>query len=331
MQAIVYTEYGPPDVLHAQDVATPSPKDNEIRVRVAATPVNYGDLTARNFGNLSPRDFNMPMPLWLPARLSFGVRAPRKPILGSEFAGVVDATGVGVTRFKVGDEVFGYVGQHMGAYAEYLCLPEDGAVALKPRSMTYAEAASVPYGALMALGLLRKVGIQPGQKVLVNGASGGIGSAAVQLAKYWGAEVTGVCSTPRLELVKALGADHVIDYTHQDFTQSGETYDLIFDVLGRSSFARCKGALTPNGVYLLASFKTRQLGEMLWTSVSGSQKVVCALATEKADDLDFIRGLIEAGKFKAIVDRCFPLALAAEAHRYVEQGLKHGAVVMTVR
>lgn len=331
MQAIVYTEYGPPDVLHSQDVATPSPKDNEIRVRVAATPVNYGDLTARNFGNLSPRDFNMPMPLWLPARLSFGVRAPRKPILGSEFAGVLDATGVGVTRFKVGDEVFGYVGQHMGAYAEYLCLPEDGAVALKPRSMTYAEAASVPYGALMALGLLRKVGIQPGQKVLVNGASGGIGSAAVQLAKYWGAEVTGVCSTPRLELVKALGADHVIDYTHQDFTQSGETYDLIFDVLGRSSFARCKGALTPNGVYLLASFKTRQLGEMLWTSVSGSQKVVCALATEKADDLDFIRGLIEAGKFKAIVDRCFPLALAAEAHRYVEQGLKHGAVVMTVR
>lgn len=330
MKAIVYTEYGPPEVLHLQDVATPTPKDNEIRVRVAATPVNYGDMSARNFGNLSPRDFNMPMLLWLPVRLSFGLRTPRKPILGSEFAGVVEATGVDVTRFKVGDEVFGYVGPHMGAYAEYLCLPEGGAVTLKPRNMTYAEAASVPYGALMALGLLRKVGIQPGQKVLVNGASGGIGSAAVQLAKYWGAEVTGVCSTPRLELVKALGADQVIDYTREDFTQSGETYDLIFDVLGRSSFATCKGALTPNGVYLLASFKMRQLGEMLLTSVSGSQKVVCALASEKADDLDFIRGLIEAGKFKAIVDRCFPLAQAAEAHRYVEQGLKHGAVVMTV-
>ncbi|MCW5882112.1 MAG: NAD(P)-dependent alcohol dehydrogenase, partial [Anaerolineae bacterium] len=306
------------------------PKENEIRVRVSAASVNYGDILARDFGNLSPRDFNMPMPLWLPVRLSFGVRTPRKPILGSEFAGVVEAVGASVSRFKAGDRVFGYLGQRMGAYAEYLCLPEDGAVALAPRTMTDAEAAAVPYGALMALGLLRRVGIQPGQRVLVNGASGGIGSAAVQLARYWGAEVTGVCSTPRLAMVTALGADRVIDYTRQDFTQEDQTYDLIFDVLGRSSFARCKRVLKPNGVYLLASFKSRQLGEMLWTSVAGTQTVVCALASEKADDLDFIRQLIEAGKYKTIVDRCFPLAQAAEAHRYVEDGHKQGAVVITM-
>ena len=330
MNATVYTQYGPPEVLHCQAVATPLPTDNEIQVRVSAASVNYGDILARDFGNLSPREFNMPMLLWLPARLSFGVRTPRKPILGNEFAGTVAAVGASVSRFRVGDRVFGYLGPRMGAYAEYLCLPEDGAVALAPRTMTDAEAATVPYGALMALGLLRKVGIQPGQRVLVNGASGGIGSAAVQLAKYWGAEVTGVCSAPRLAMVKALGADRVIDYTRQDFTQQNETYDLIFDVLGRSSFARCKRVLTANGVYLLASFKSRQLGEMLWTSVADSQKVVCVLASEKADDLDFIRQLIEAGKYRAIVDRCFPLAQAAEAHRYVEDGHKQGAVVITM-
>lgn len=330
MKAIIYTQYGPPEVLHLSAVEQPTPRDNEILVRVGATSVNYGDVVARNFGSLSPHDFNMPMPLWLVSRAAFGLRKPRRSILGSEFAGVVAAVGADVNAFKVGDPVFGYLGQRMGAYAEYICMPAHGLVAVKPANMTDAEAAATPYGALMALGLLSHVGIQPGQKVLVNGASGGIGSAAVQLARYWGAEVTGVCSTRNLDMVRALGADHVIDYTRQDFTQDGETYDLIFDVLGKSSFAKCKGSLKPDGFYLLASFKMKALGEMAWTSVSGSQRVVCALAAEKPDNLVLTRHLVEAGKFKTIIDRCYPMEQAAEAHRYVEQGLKHGAVVITV-
>jgi NADPH:quinone reductase-like Zn-dependent oxidoreductase len=218
----------------------------------------------------------------------------------------------------------------MGAYAEYLSMPENGCVAIKPANMTYEEAAVVPYGAIMALNLLRKVNIQPGQKVLVNGASGGIGSAAVQLARYFGAEVTGVCGTPRLEFVKSLGADKVIDYTKEDFTQSGETYDLIFDVLGKGSFSRCKRSLKPNGRYLLASFKMKQLFQMLWTSMIGSQKVICAIAPGSTADLLSVKELIEAGKIKAIIDRRYRLEQTAEAHRYVEEGHKKGNVVITV-
>jgi NADPH:quinone reductase-like Zn-dependent oxidoreductase len=197
--------------------------------------------------------------------------------------------------------------------------------------MTCEEAATVPYGALTALNLLRKVNIQRGQKVLINGASGGIGSAAVQLAKYFGAEVTGVCSTPRLEFVKSLGADKVIDYTKEDFTQNGETYDLIFDILGRSSFSRCKSSLNENGRYLLASFKMKQLFQMLWTSIRGSKKVICALSGEKLEDLLLIKELVEAGKIKSIIDRRYPLEQAAEAHRYIEQGQRTGSVVITLK
>ncbi len=197
--------------------------------------------------------------------------------------------------------------------------------------MSYEEAATVPYGALTALSLLRKVNIQSGQKVLINGASGGIGSAAVQLAKYFGAEVTGVCSTPRLEFVKAIGADKVIDYTQEDFTKNGETYDLIFDILGKSSFSRCKSSLTQNGRYLLASFKMKQLFQMLGTSKIGSKKVICALSSEKVEDLIFIKELVEAGKIKSVIDRCYPLEQTAEAHRYVESGHKKGNVVITVQ
>ena len=331
MKAAVYTQYGPPEVIQLQEVAKPTPQDNEILVRVRATTVNYGDLTARNFKAMTPREFNMPLLLWLPARMSFGFNRPRRGILGSEFAGEVEAVGKGVTRFQKGDPVFGYVGQNMGAYAEYLCVPENGTVALKPANMTYAEAATVPYGGIMALSLLRKADVQPGQKVLVNGASGGIGSAAVQLATaHFGAEVTGVCSTPRLVHVKSLGATEALDYTQEDFTQSGETYDLIFDILGKRSYSQVKDSLTQNGCYLLASFKTRHLLQMLRTSLGGSKKVICAMASESAEDLAFLKELAEAGKIKALIDRRYPLDQAAEAHRYVEEGRKQGHVVITV-
>ena len=331
MKAIVYTKYGSPDVLQLKEIEKPAPKDNEIRIRIYATSVNIGDIWARNFKEITPSKFTMPLPLWLPSRMYFGFTKPRINILGNEFAGEIEAVGKDVKRFEKGDQVFGYRGQSMGANAEYLCMPEEGMVAIKPANMSYEEAAAVPYGALTALSLLRKVNIQPGQKVLVNGASGGIGSAAVQLARFhFGAEVTGVCGTPRLELVKSLGADKVIDYTKEDFTQNGKTYDLIFDILGKSSFSRCKSSLKQNGRYLFASFKMKQIFQMLWTSMIGSKKVICALSSEKVEDLLFIKDLIEAGKIKAVIDRRFPLEQAAEAHRYVETGHKKGSVVITL-
>jgi NADPH:quinone reductase-like Zn-dependent oxidoreductase len=330
MKAIVYTEYGPPDVLQLKEVEKPSPKEDEVLIRIYATSVNYGDIAARNFREISPREFNMPFVFWFLARISFGLRKPRNTILGSEFAGEIESVGKDVKLFREGDQVYGYRGQSMRADAEYLCMPEDGELAIKPANMSYEEAAVVPYGTITALNLLRKVNIQSGQKVLINGASGGIGSAAVQFAKFYGAEVTGVCSTPRIELVKSLGADKVIDYTKEDFTQSGETYDLIFDILGRSSFSRCKSSLKQDGRYLLASFKMRQLVQMLWTSRVGSKKVICALSPEKSGDLIYIKELIEAGTIKAAIDKRFPLEQTAQAHQYVEKGQKKGQIAITV-
>ena len=330
MKAMVYTEYGPPNVLRLKEVEKPAPKDNEILIRVYATSVNIGDIWARNFKEISPRKFTMPLPLWLPSRMYFGFTKPRINILGNEFAGQVESAGKDVKRFRKGDRVFGYRGQSMGTNAEYLCMPENGLVETKPSNMTYEEAATVSYGALTALNLLRKVNIQSGQKILVNGASGGIGSAAVQLAKYYGAEVTGVCATPRLGFVTSLGAERVIDYTKEDFTKNGETYDLIFDILGKSSFSRCKNSLKPNGRYLLASFKMTQLFQMLWTSIIGEKKVICALSSENRKDLTFIKELAEAGKIKSIIDRRFPLEQIPEAHQYVENGQKKGNVVITI-
>ncbi len=330
MKAIVFTEYGSADVLWLKQVVKPTLKENEILVRVRATPVNYGDLTARNFAHLTSREFNMPAPLYLPARIAFGWNKPKVNTLGSELAGDVEAVGSRVTKFRPGDAVFAYVGMNMSANAEYICIPENGAVALKPANMTYEEASALPYGAIMAINILKKGNLQPGKKVLINGASGGIGSIAVQLAKYYGAQVTGVCGTPRQDYVKSLGADKVIDYTKEDFTKNGETYDLILDVLGRSSFARCKNSLNPNGIYLLASFKGRALIDMLWTRLFSRKKVICAMASEKAQDLVFIKELAEAGKVKTLIDKRFPLEQTAEAHRYVEQGHKKGNVVITV-
>lgn len=284
----------------------------------------------RKVGKISRDEFHMPTPLMLPVRLMFGYNKPKNGILGSEFAGIVETVGKNVSLFKQGDPVFGYRGMAMGANAEYLCVPEDSLVTAKPANMTYAEASTIPYGAITALCVLRKGNIQPGHKVLVNGASGAIGSHALQLAKHYGAEVTGVCGTQRMEMVRALGADKVIDYTQEDFTQNGETYDLIIDVLGKSSFSKCKGSLKENGRYLLASFKTKHLFQMAWTSITGGKKVICALASENVEDIVHTRELVEAGEIKTVIDRCYPLAQTAEAHKYVESGQKSGNVVITI-
>jgi NADPH:quinone reductase-like Zn-dependent oxidoreductase len=330
MKAAVCTMYGSPDVLQLKEVKKPAPRDNEVLIRVHATSVNYGDIIARNFKEVSPRKFNMPFLLWLFTKMYFAIGGPKIKILGSEFAGEIESTGKNVRSFKPGDAVFGYLGQNMGAYAEYLCIPEKGCLTTKPANMTHDEAAVVPYGSIMALNLLGKMDIRPGQKVLINGASGGIGSAAIQLAKHFGAHVTGVCGTPRLAYVKSLGADTVIDYSTEDFCRNGESYDLIFDVLGKASFSRCKKSLKKNGRYLCASFKTGKLLQMVWTSLIGGQRVICAIAPGSREDLIAVKGLVEAGKIKAAIDRRFPLEQAAEAHRYVEAGRARGKVVITV-
>lgn len=331
MKAIVYDEYGAPEVLHVTELTKPVPDDHELLIRVHATHVNFGDLLARDFRSVTPRRFNMPALIWVLARLAFGLRKPRRRILGSEFAGEVEAVGAAVTSFRPGDRVFGYRGERMGAYAEYLCMPADGVVALMPANLTFEQAASVPYGAINALNVLRKAKVQPGQRILINGASGAIGSAAVQLAKvHFGAEVTGVCSTAHVELVRSLGADRVIDYTRDDFTRDGETYDAIIDILGKSSFARSKSSLKPHGIHLFVSFKAKQLAQMLWTAIRGGKRVICVLLPEQAADLAVVRDLVEAGRFAAVVDTTFPLEQASSAHRYAEQGPRAGSVAITV-
>ncbi|KAA3613292.1 MAG: NAD(P)-dependent alcohol dehydrogenase [Calditrichaeota bacterium] len=332
MKAIVIDKYGQPEVLQLKKVKKPTPKDNEVLIKIHATSLNFGDITVRNFKSLTPRTFSMPFIFWLFARIAVGIRKPRIKILGSEFAGEIETIGKDVKRFKAGDAVFGYRGMNMGANAEYLCMPETGAVATKPANMTFEEAASVPYGAITALSLLRHTNIKNGQKVLINGASGSIGSAAVQLAKnHFGAVVTGVCGTPRLEFVKSLGAEKVVDYTKEDITDSAESFDLIFDILGKSAFSQCKKLLNENGNYLLASFKMKQLLQMLWTKITGGKKVICALAPETAEDLNFVKELIEAGKIKSIIDKRFPLEEIVDAHRYFESGQKKGNVIISIR
>ena len=331
MKAIIYTEYGEPDVLSIKEVEKPFPKGNEVLIRIRAVSVNYGDLIARNFKNISPKEFNMPLLFWILARFGFGLKKPKIKILGNTFSGEIETIGKDVRQFREGDEVFGYLGEKMGGYAEYLCMPENGIIAVKPSNMTYEEASAVPYGTIMALNLLKRANIQKGQKVLIIGASGGIGSAAVQLAKHhFGAEVTGVCSTTSMEFVQTLGADKVIDYKKEDFTKSTETYTLIFDILGKGSFSSYKPLLKYNGICLFASFKTKKLFQMLWTSIDVGKKVVCALAIPKPEDFIFIKRLVEEGKIRSVIDKCFPLEQTAEAHKYMEAGNKRGNVVIKV-
>ena len=273
----------------------------------------------------------MPLLFCILARFGFGLNNPKRKILGNTFAGQIETIGNDVKQFKEGEQVFGYIGEKMGGYAEYLCMPENGIIAVKPSNMTYEEASIIPYGTIMALNLLKKANIQKGQKVLIIGASGGIGSAAVQLAKHhFDTEVTGVCGTPGLEFVKALGADKVIDYTKEDSIQFEETYDIIFDILGKGSFSQYKKSLKETGVYLLSSFKSKKLLQMLWTSIKGGKKVVCAIATPETEDLIFIKKLVEEGKIKSVIDKCFPLEQTAEAHKYYETVNKRGNIVIKV-
>ncbi|MGZ9222843.1 MAG: NAD(P)-dependent alcohol dehydrogenase [Anaerolineales bacterium] len=325
MKAIVYTEYGPPDVLQLKEVEKPAPKDNEVLIRVHATTVTTGDVNLRGFTFVPPGFGFVP-------RLAFGLRGPRKTILGTEVAGKIEATGKDVTLFKKGDQVFGIGSGNLGAYAEFVCRPEKGALAKKPSNVSYEEAAAIPGGAGTALYFLRDLAkIRPGQKVLINGASGGVGTYAVQLARYYGAEVTGVCSTANVDLVKSLGADNVIDYTKADFRTSGETYDIILDtVVGRTSFSGCRNSLKQNGLYLAVAGGPKEFFQMAWTSIIGGRKVLAGTPVEAKEDLMFLKELAEAGKIKAVIDRCYPLEQTADAHRYVDKGHKRGNVAITV-
>ncbi len=331
MKAIVYTEYGGPEVLHLKEVETPVPKDNEVLIRVCAISINYGDIIARNFKNTAPAAFNMPFLFWLLARFAFGWNKPKRTILGNSFSGEVAEVGNAVKLFRKGDSIFGCSEEKMGAYAGFLCMTENDILAVKPSTMEYDAASAIPYGAVMALNLLKKANLKKGQSVLILGASGSIGSAATQLARhYYNTEVTGVCGTAGVDYVRSLGAATVIDYTKQDFTKNGKTYDLIFDVLGKSSFSQVKSSLNQNGIYLSVSFKLNKLLQMLLTSTTGGKKVVCAMATPKREDLEFVKELVEAGKMKSIIDKCFTLEQTADAHRYYESGDKRGNVIITI-
>jgi len=322
MKAIIFTKYGAPDVLQLTEVAKPTPRDHEVLIRIDAATVTAGDCELRSF--------KIPLFIWLPLRLYMGLRKPRKKILGQELAGEIEAAGKEVKLFRKGDQVFAATGFSFGAYAEYTCLPEEGVLAIKPATMTCEEAAAVPVKGLEALYFLRKENIQSGQKVLIIGAGGSIGTFAVQLAKSFGAEVTGVDSMGKLDMLRSLGADHVIDYTQTDFTANGETYDVIFDVMGKTSFSRTVRSLKPNGRYLLANAGLSQMVRGRWTSMRSSKQVIVGAASEKAEDLNFLKELIEAGKIHSVIDRRYPLEHIAEAHRYVDTGHKKGNVVITV-
>lgn len=323
MKAVVYTEYGSPDVLQLKEVDQPVPGDNEVRIRVYATTVTSEDCSFRKGSPFI-------------ARFATGLMRPHKTIPGTQLAGQIEAVGKDVRRFREGDQVFAASDALFSAYAEFICLPQDGALAIKPSNMSFAESAALCGGELTALAFLRDAArIRAGQKILIIGASGSVGTAAVQLAGYFGAEITGVCSGSNSDLVKSLGTGKVIDYTREDFTSNGQAYDIIFDAVGRSSFLRCRGSLKKGGIYLVTVPSVSILFHMLRTSIAGGKKAKIAFtglrpAAEKRKDLNFLRELIEAGEVKPVIDRSYPLEQAAEAHRYVDKGHKKGNVVLTI-
>lgn len=317
MKAIVYEQYGPPEVLHLKEVEKPTPKDNEILVRIIATAVNIADVRLRK---ADP---------WA-VRLFFGLTKPKKSILGGVFSGEIVEIGKSVAQFKVGDKIFGSTGMNFGAYAEYICLPEDGIFSIKPDKISHEQAATIPFGGTTALHFLKKANIKPGQKVLIYGASGAVGTAAVQLAKYFGAEVTGVCSTSNIEMLKSIGADKVIDYTKEDFTKTGEKYDVIFETVNKLSFSNSIKSLKKQGTLILSASAFSGMLQGLWSSITSGRKVITGLISQKGADIIFLKELIEKGRYKAVVDRSYPLEQMVEAHRYVEQGHKKGNVSITL-
>ncbi|NOU72726.1 zinc-binding dehydrogenase [Paenibacillus sp. LMG 31458] len=320
MKAIVCTKYGSPDVLQLREVEKPTPKDNEVRIRICAATVGPADCAFRKGDPYI-------------VRLFYGLSKPKNPILGFELAGEIEAVGKDVKLYRVGDQVFGLSAKISGAHAEYKCLFEDAPLAIKSSSMSYEEAVAVCDGATTALTFLRdKAKIQSGQKVLINGASGSVGVHAIQLAKFYGAEVTGVCSTTNVSLLKSLGADKVIDYTKEDFTLSSQSYDVIFDTVGKRSFAQCKGSLTQRGVYLSTVPTLSIVLQMLWTSMLGGKKAIFTTAglMQSKENLIFLKELYEAGNIKSVIDQRYTLEQTAEAHRYVDKGHKKGSVVITM-
>jgi NADPH:quinone reductase-like Zn-dependent oxidoreductase len=317
MKAAVYTQYGPPEVLKVKQVEKPIPKNNEILLRIKATAVNSGDWRLRKADPFA-------------VRFIFGLIKPKINILGTVFSGEVESVGKDVKNFKVGDFIFGHTDMRFGAYAEYKCLPENASVALKPSNISHNEAAVIPFGGVTALHFIKKAKIKPGQKVLVVGASGSVGSAAVQLAKAFGANVTGVCSTANIALVNSIGADKVIDYTKEDFTQNGETYDVIFDAVKAISVSRSLKSLNINGIMILSAAGMSEMLQGLWISMTSNKKVMTGVISHKAADILYLKELIEADKLKPVIDRTYSLEQIAEAHAYVEKGHKRGNVAIEV-
>jgi len=322
MKAIVYERYGSPDVLQLKDIEMPTPKGNEVLIKVYATTITSGDWRVRSL--------NVPAGFGIIMRLVFGISKPRQPVLGTELSGVVESVGSAVRSFKIGDQVFAFNDAGMGCHAEYKCMPEDGMMALKPPSLSFDEAAALSFGGTTALDFLRRGKLQRGERILINGASGGVGTAAVQLAKYFGADVTGVCSTANLDLVASLGADHVIDYTQEDFTKNGNAYDVIVDTVGNAPFSRTKYSLSKNGRLLMVISDLLGLLQATWVSITSSRKIIAGPATVRLEDLHFLAGLAEAGQFKPVMDRRYTFEQFVEAHRYVDTGRKKGNVSLVL-
>lgn len=323
MKAVVYDQYGPPNVLKTVDMKKPTPKDNEVLVRVVLTTVTAGDTRMRGF--------NVPPSFWLPARLILGIRGPKHTLLGMECAGEVEAVGKDVTRFQVGDQIFASTIEDLGgAYAEYRCLGEDSVLAKKSADVSYVDAVTIPIGGRTALYFLREANLKPGQKVLIYGASGSVGTFAVQLAKYYGAEVTGVCSTANLDMVKSLGADNVIDYTAEDFSTNGEIYDVIFDTVGKASFTACRQSLSDDGTYLQAAGAPGISMRMKWASMRSSQKMIAGGPPPNPEDMLFLQDLIASGQIVPVIDKRYGIDDIVEAHTYVDTGRKRGNVIIVV-